>query len=524
MMSAKDFTASGFPLYELLDGFIADDCVVDARCHISGMSLDSRQIEKDFLFVACQGTQQHGLAYAQDAVNAGAAAIIYEKSLTRQAEISDYLNHLQSADIPLIEVDELNVKVGFIADRFYARPSQSLKVTGITGTNGKTSCSHYLAGLLSNTNKTAVMGTLGNGLYGNLQITNNTTADAITVHHFMADMQRQEVSDVVMEVSSHGLDQGRVNGVHFDTAIFTNLSRDHLDYHQDMTHYAESKQKLFSMPGLRYAVINADDEFGRQILETLPDTVQSVAYSLSDAMNADASVLRNSLMHLGCVQGSDLQFTEAGLSMQISSPWGDTVVKSTLYGRFNAENILAVLACSLVNGMRLSDAVEGIEKLTAVAGRMQRIAANKNQPIVIVDYAHTPDALEQLLTSVRTHCKKRLWCVFGCGGDRDTGKRPLMGTVADLHADEVVLTDDNPRSEASNNIIQQIAEGIKRIQHLTIEPDRSAAIKYAITNASAGDVVVIAGKGHENYQILGDRRLSFSDIETAEKILGESQQ
>ncbi len=523
MMTANDLTVSGFPLYELLAGFIDDDCVVDTQCLINGMSLDSRQIEKGFLFVACQGMQQHGLVYAQNAINAGASAIIYEKSLTQKEEIVDYISRLQAANIPLIEVDKLSVKVGFIADRFYGRPSQSLKVTGITGTNGKTSCSHYLAALFSSSNKTAVMGTLGNGQCGDLQASDNTTPDAVTVHHFMARMLEQEVSHVVMEVSSHGLDQGRVNGVHVDTAIFTNLSRDHLDYHHSMIDYGESKQKLFAMAGLRYAVINADDEFGRQILETLPDTVQSVAYSLSDAMNADASVLRSSLMHLGCVQGSDLQFTETGLSMHVSSPWGDTVVKSALYGRFNAENILAVLAAALTNGMRLSDAVEGIEKLTAVAGRMQRIAGSKNQPTVIIDYAHTPDALEQVLTSVKTHCKQKVWCVFGCGGERDIGKRSLMGNVADTHADEIVLTDDNPRSEASKDIIEQIREGIQRHQHLTVEQERSAAIKYAIENASRGDVVVIAGKGHEDYQLIGEQRLSFSDIETAKKVLRELQ-
>jgi len=524
MMTAKNFTASGFPLYELLDGFVAEDYVVDAQCHVNGMTLDSRQVSDGFLFVACQGTQQHGLAYAEDAIEAGAAAIIYEKSLAGKEIVSDYLARLQSAEIPLIEIDQLSVKAGFIADRFYNRPSQSLNVTGITGTNGKTSCSHYLAELFSKTTKTALMGTLGNGVCGDLQASSNTTPDAVTVHHFMARMLEQEVNQVVMEVSSHGLDQGRVNGVHFDTAIFTNLSRDHLDYHSDMSSYGRSKQALFSIPGLRYAVINADDEFGREILEDLPDTVQSIAYSLSDAMNADASILRSSLMHLGCVQGSDLQFNETGLSMHISSPWGDTVVTSSLYGHFNAENILAVLATALLNGMRLNDAVEGIKTLTSVPGRMQRVPATNNQPMVIVDYAHTPDALEQVLSSVKTHCKKRIWCVFGCGGDRDEGKRPLMGTVAENYADEIVLTDDNPRSEASNDIIEQILSGIQREENITIEHDRGAAIAYAITHAKRGDVIVIAGKGHENYQLIGEQRVSFSDVETATKLLREQQQ
>lgn len=524
MMAAKKLMTTGFPLYELLDGFVETGCIIDEQCQVSGLSLDSRNITEGFLFVAREGTQQHGLAYAKEALAAGAAAIVYEKSLTQGNEISNYLNALQPTSIPLIGIDELSVKTGFIADRFYARPSQSLTVTGITGTNGKTSCGHYLAELLSKTHKTAIMGTLGNGLCGELQASDNTTVDAITVHHFMANMLEQEANDVVMEVSSHGLDQSRVNGVQFNTAIFTNLSRDHLDYHKDMLSYGNSKKKLFSMPGLRYAVINADDEFGREILETLPDTVQSLAYSLSDAMNADASVLRSSLMHLGCVQGSDLKFSAKGLSMHVSSPWGDESVESSLLGRFNAENILAVLAAALLNGMRLSDAVAGIKNLTSVPGRMQRVVAKPKQPVVIVDYAHTPDALQQLIVSARNHCEKQIWLVFGCGGDRDKGKRPLMGVIADSLADKIILTDDNPRTESSEQIIKQISSDVKSPSKFEIISDREEAITYAITHASRGDVVLIAGKGHEDYQLIGDKKLPFNDVVVAEKVLKVLQQ
>jgi len=519
MMAVQKTIGSGYPLDELLDGFVTADCVIDPIHQVSGLSLDSRQIEHGFLFLACRGEQQHGLVFAEAAIQRGASAIAYEKGFSSQTDTSEYLDGLSSIDIPLIAVDELAVKVGFIADRFYGRPSKALKVCGITGTNGKTSCSHYLAGLLSTSSKVAVMGTLGNGLCGELEATNNTTPDAVTVHRFMANMVEQDASDVVMEVSSHGLSQGRVNGVHFDTAIFTNLTPDHLDYHSDMTSYGQSKQKLFVTPGLRYAVINADDEFGQKILEELPDTVQSVAYSLSDAMNADASILRSSLMHLGCVQGSDLQFTNKGLSMHISSPWGDATVKSALYGRFNAENLLAVLSAALLNGMRLDDAVKAAETLTGVAGRMEHVSGNAKQPTVIVDYAHTPDALQQALMSVRSHSKKKVWCVFGCGGERDTSKRPLMGEIADKYADEIVLTDDNPRSESGSEIIKQICSAITRENSLTIEQDREAAISYALTHAAANDVVVIAGKGHEDYQLIGDKKLPFNDVDVARKVL-----
>lgn len=519
MMVAEKRTLPGYPLYELLDGFIAADCVIDTQYEVMGLSLDSRTIEEGFLFIACHGSQQHGLAFAEKAIERGAVAIAYEKEFTGQVDLSEYLNALESKNVPLIEIDELTVKVGYIADRFYGKPSRALKLTGITGTNGKTSCSHYLASILSQTATVAVMGTLGNGLCSALEPATHTTPDAITIHHFLADMRDRGASDVVMEVSSHGLAQGRVNGVRFDTAIFTNLSRDHLDYHDDMVSYGQSKKKLMMMPGLRYAVVNADDEFGREVLETLPETVQSIAYSLSDAMNADAAVLRSSLMHLGCVQGSDLKFTDKGLSMHVSSPWGDTVIKSALYGRFNAENLLAVLSAALLSGMRLDDIATEIEKLSSVAGRMERVAGAVNQPTVIVDYAHTPDALQQVLEAVRSHSEKKIWCVFGCGGDRDTGKRPLMGKIADEYADEIVLTNDNPRSESADDIIQQIRVAITRKKHPYIEQDRAAAITYALTHAKRGDVVVIAGKGHEDYQLIGDKRLPFSDVDTARKVL-----
>ncbi|MCK4743089.1 MAG: UDP-N-acetylmuramoyl-L-alanyl-D-glutamate--2,6-diaminopimelate ligase [Sulfuriflexus sp.] len=521
MMAAEKLTTLGYPLYELLDGFVVADCVIDSQCEVAGLSLDSRTVEEGFLFIACHGTQQHGLAFAEKAIQRGAIAIAYEKEFTGQTDLSKYLSALESKNIPLIEIDELTVKVGFIADRFYGKPSRALKLTGITGTNGKTSCSHYLASLFSESATVAVMGTLGNGLYHALEPATHTTPDAITTHGFLADMRDRGASEVVMEVSSHGLAQGRVNGVRFDTAIFTNLSRDHLDYHNDMASYGQAKKKLMTMPGLRYAVVNADDEFGREILQTLPDTVQSIAFSLSDAMNADASVLRSSLMHLGCVQGSDLQFNDKGLSMHVSSPWGDIVIKCELYGRFNAENVLAVLSAALLNGMRLDDAAKGIEKLSSVAGRMQRVAGTAKQATVIVDYAHTPDALQQVLEAVRSHSEKKIWCVFGCGGDRDTGKRPLMGKIADEYADEIILTNDNPRSESADEIIQQIRSAITREKHLHIEQDRAVAITYALTHAKRGDVVLIAGKGHEDYQLIGDERLAFSDVDTARNILEE---
>jgi len=505
----------GYPLDELLSGFLTEDTEFVSGYEVTGLALGSQDTSQGDLFIACRGEQHHGLEFAVDAINNGAVAILYETPYDMGT-----LSGLSVYDIPMIAVNNLSSKVGYIADRFYARPSQSMRVVGITGTNGKTSCSHFLAQLLTkNDNPVGLLGTLGNGMFGKLQSSTHTTPNAIFVQQFLARMLEQSVVDVVMEVSSHGIEQGRVNGVTFTTAVFTNLSRDHLDYHGSMENYGRSKARLFQMPGLRYAVINADDNFGRELLETLPDTVQSVAYSLSDAMNADASVQRNNLMHLGCVQGSDLKYTDDGLSMHISSPWGDMELHSKLYGRFNAENILAVLATALINGIRIAEAIESIEQLTNVAGRMERVDTGAAQPLVVVDYAHTPDALKQALQSLRMHGKGQIWCVFGCGGDRDAGKRPLMGQIADEHADEIVLTDDNPRSEASGEIIKQIKAGIKRDTRLHIESDRECAIEYALQHAKPGDVVLIAGKGHENYQLVDGQRLPFSDVNVAQRLL-----
>lgn len=524
MMTAVKNNSRNYQLAALMAG-LAEHDIIDS-CKVSGLSLDSNDIHEGDLFLACAGTQSHGLRYAEKAVENGAVAVAYEMTSDEelQGELGEMLVRLQAMKIPLVAVRELNIKAGVIAERFYDQPSQAMYVVGITGTNGKTSCSHFLASLLSTDEKACgVIGTLGSGLYGKLQASTHTTPDALSLHKLFSDMRDDGLQYVSMEVSSHGIEQGRIRGVAFDTAVFTNLSRDHLDYHGDMESYARSKRRLFEQPGLRYAVINADDSFGHELLENLPDTVQSVAYSLSDEGNAEASELRNSLMHLGCVQGSDLHFTQDGMSMQISSPWGEGELHSPLFGRFNASNLLAVLATVLLSGMRLPEALEGIQKLHSVPGRMQHIEAVAGQPVVVVDYAHTPDALQHALEALRVHCAGRLWCVFGCGGDRDRGKRPLMGSVAEQMADEIVLTDDNPRSEDSAAIIEDIRGGIQEIEKLHIETERRAAIAYAIEHAGASDIVLLAGKGHEDYQIIGAERLPFNDAEVVTELLEGAQ-
>lgn len=523
-MTVVQNTSRCYSLTSLLAGLAEHDIV--AVCEVSGLSMNSNDIRQGDLFVACAGRRSHGLRYAQKAVASGAVAVAYEMLSDEdlQGELGEILVLLQGMNIPLVAVRELNYKAGVIAERFYGKPSQAMHVVGITGTNGKTSCSHFLASLLSTSDiACGVIGTLGNGRYGQLQSSTHTTPDTISLHRLFADMRDEGLQYVSMEVSSHGLEQGRISGVAFDTAVFTNLSRDHLDYHGDMESYARSKQMLFEQPDLRYAVINADDSFGREILTSLPDTVQSVAYSLSDQGNAEASELRNSIMHLGCVQGSDLHFSPDGMSMQISSPWGDGELKCPLFGRFNASNVLAVLTTALLTGMRLPEALQGIQQLQSVPGRMQHVDAVSGQPLVVVDYAHTPDALQHVLEALRVHCQGRLWCVFGCGGDRDRGKRPLMGSIAEQFADEIILTDDNPRSEYSMAIIEDIRGGIQKIENLHIETDRRTAIAYAIEHAADKDVVLVAGKGHENYQLVGTERLPFNDVDVITELLGAAQ-
>lgn len=524
MMTAVQNNSRSYQLAALIAGLAEHDIV--GSCEVSGLSMNSNDIQPGDLFLACAGTQSHGLRYAEKAVANGAVAIAYEMTSNEelQGELGEILVRMQTMNIPLVAVRELNIKAGMIAERFYEQPSQAMHVVGITGTNGKTSCSHFLASLLSTKEiPCGVIGTLGNGRYGQLQRSTHTTPDTVSLHKLFSDMRDDGLQYVSMEVSSHGLEQGRISGVAFDTAVFTNLSRDHLDYHGDMESYARSKQMLFEQPGLRYAVINADDSFGHELLKNLPDTVQSVAYSLSDEGNAEASELRNSIMHLGCVQGSDLQFTQDGMSMQISSPWGDGVLQSQLFGRFNASNLLAVLATALLTGMHLSEALQGIQQLHSVPGRMQHIDSVSGQPLVVVDYAHTPDALQHVLEALRVHCAGRLWCVFGCGGDRDRGKRPLMGSIAEQLADQIVLTDDNPRSEDSVAIIEDIRGGIQETEKLHIESDRRAAIAYAIEHAGAEDIVLVAGKGHEDYQLIGTERLPFNDVEVISELLGVAQ-
>jgi UDP-N-acetylmuramyl-tripeptide synthetase len=481
-------------LSHVLAGFAPVDPASDRV--ILGLALDSRCVRPGDLFFACPGRRSNGRAFIPQALQAGAVAIAWDTG-QEGAAVSDRL----AKEVPLIGVTDLTSKIGLIADRFYDHPSRDLFVVGITGTDGKTSCSHFLAQCLTTC---GIIGTLGHGVYPNMCVDTHTTPDAVTIHRLLAEMRNQGVRQVVMEVSSHGLEQGRVSGVSFDLALLTNLTRDHLDYHGTREAYAQAKRRLFETPGLRYAVLNRDDPFGRELLSVLAPEVKRLTFGLvSDAQAIDGE--RDS-----AVLGSELHLYATGLSMQVHAPHGQGEIKSGLLGRFNAANLLAVLCLLLLMDVPFPEALDRLQRIRTVPGRMERFGG-RDQPLVVVDYAHTPDALEHVLRALRAHCSGQLWCMFGCGGDRDRGKRPLMGAVTERLADYVVLTNDNPRHEHPGRIIADIQAGLTYPSAVRVEPQRAHAIRYAIEHAQPGDVVLIAGKGHETYQLIGDQKQPFSD-------------
>jgi len=447
------------------------------------------------------------MAYLEDAMHRGAAAVALEPK-AGMGERTDFIR-LQGREVPVIPVRRLSELAGEIAARFYGRPSEHLTVIGVTGTNGKTSVTQYVARALAHDGPVGVIGTLGAGLLGQVQETGHTTPDAVTVQQKLAAFLDAGAGAAVMEVSSHGLHQGRVNGVGFNIAVFTNLTHEHLDYHADFDAYAEAKWRLFEMPGLEAAVINHDDETGRRWLSQLPAGVKPIGYGLCDELQHPQLWARN------------LRIGPGGLVLDIVTGSQEASLRSPLLGRFNASNLLAALGVLLGAGIELPEAVARLERVSAVPGRMEQFGGAEGQPVVVVDYAHTPDALEQALHALREHAEGKLLCVFGCGGDRDRSKRPRMGKVARQLADIVVLTDDNPRSENPDQIIGEIQRGMDNQENVFIERDRRSAIAWAIAKAGPGDIVLVAGKGHETEQQIGDKRLSFSDRDTVSELLGE---
>jgi UDP-N-acetylmuramoyl-L-alanyl-D-glutamate--2,6-diaminopimelate ligase len=456
---------------------------------ITGLALDSRQVKPGDIFFALAGTRSHGEIYLKSALEKGAVAVLKESNTT----LLEWL----PGNLPCIHLPDLSNIVGEIAARFYGYPSQHQTVIGVTGTNGKTSITHFLAQILHTKAPAGLIGTLGYGIYGALQPATHTTPNAIDLQQLFAQFQAQQVATVVMEVSSHALAQGRVNGIRFDTAVFTNLTRDHLDYHHTMQAYGEAKLQLFTKQGLKTAVVNLDDPFGNNVLTHLASTVTPLTYSLQ---NNHAEVFAR-------IQAYNSQ----GCQLTVHTAWGNGQLQTPLFGPFNISNLLATLTVLLNQGWHLTTLLEQMQTLQTVPGRMELLKL-AGQPTVIIDYAHTPAALENTLLALREHFKQHiLWCVFGCGGDRDQGKRPLMGEIAQRYADKVIITDDNPRHESSQSIINDILRGCPQPQ--AVIPDRRQAISYALQHAQPSEVVLIAGKGHEQYQQVGEQKLFFSDRE-----------
>ncbi|MEN8169465.1 MAG: UDP-N-acetylmuramoyl-L-alanyl-D-glutamate--2,6-diaminopimelate ligase [Pseudomonadota bacterium] len=502
MSVAVNHIESGMGLRELFDG-LTDTAVLPALT-INGMSLDSRMVRAGELFLACAGTVRHGVKFIEQAIENGACAVALEP-----AAETDGVD-LERYSVPVFLVERLQVQVSELAGRFYGQPSEAMQVVGVTGTNGKTSVSQFIAMAIAQTTPCGLVGTLGSGIVGALQDTGHTTPDAVVMQAELAKMHDGGANHVVMEASSHALDQGRVSAINFDIAIFTNLSHDHLDYHGDMLSYAGAKRCLLEMPGLKKALANSDDEVGREWLANPPQGVEMMSYGLS--LNSEGK--RPDLY------ADKLQLTSGGMQLHVHSNWGDGVIESPLLGRFNAANLLAALGALLALGFEFNDALQRLSKVETVPGRMERFGGS-GQPMVVVDFAHTPDALEQVLKALREHTKGRLWCVFGCGGERDCEKRPKMGRIAEQYADSVIVTDDNPRRENAINIIEDITRAMQNPDAAYINRNREAAIERTLSLATADDVILVAGKGHESEQVVGRERIPYSDRETVARLLGE---
>ena len=493
-MPALDQVAAQRTLGELLPD------AVDASSRdllVSGLQLDSRSLQSGDLFMAFPGEQHDGRDYLAEAAAVGAVACVVERGLTQAQRDA-------ASGLALLEVDGLAQQVGNIAARFYGHPSARMHLVGITGTNGKTTTSRLLAQLLRGAHgQCGVIGTLGASLDDAAADAANTTPDAISLQAQLAGWLAQGVQHAVLEVSSHALEQGRVNGLEFDTAVFTNLTHDHLDYHGDMASYGAAKARLFAFDGLAGAVVNADDPYAATIAASCP--LQVLGYSVAGGAFEEPA---SGPLEIS-VTASDLQYRAGGLQAWLRSPWGDGELNSPLAGEFNLSNLLAAISAACLAGVPLPQVLREVPALRGVPGRMEYVP-NQREIQAVVDYAHTPDALRQALQALRAHTGGELICVFGCGGDRDAEKRPVMGAIASECADRAVVTSDNPRNENPMSIIDHVVDGMSGAYE--VEPDRAAAIRRAVELAQPGDAILVAGKGHETYQQLGSERFPFSDV------------
>ena len=456
---------------------------------ITGLVLDSRDVRPGNAFVAIAGFGAHGLGFVDQARAAGAAAILFEPPAP--AELP--------APADAIAVPGLRARMGGMADQFHGHPSRAMTMVGVTGTNGKTSTVQLLAQawhLLGT--PSGSIGTLGVGLYGNVVPTGFTTPLVLQMHAVLAQLRDQGAKAVAMEVSSHALDQGRVDAVHYDVAVFTNLTRDHLDYHGDMDQYGAAKAKLFHRAGLKAAVVNLDDSFGSELLRTVDAGIARIGVSSRGAQQAT-------------LRADSLKLDGRGIAFDLVVDGARHPVQSPLLGRFNVDNLMAVAGVLHAQGHAPEAIAALVSQLQPIAGRMNRLGGERGLPTVVVDYAHTPDALEQALQSLQGHLQGRLFCVFGCGGERDAGKRPQMAAIAERLAQQVIVTDDNPRGEEGDAIVADILAGFTAPDAVTVQRDRARAIGLAVKLAGPGDIVLLAGKGHEPYQELRGVKHDFDD-------------
>ena len=498
---------SAMPVVRTLAGLLHNYAETVPVVAVSAVEQDSRRVTAGALFLAVAGhgpgPARHGLAYAEEAIRRGAVAVAWEPVPGLG---------VPQLPVPSVAVEQLGRRAGEIAARFWDHPSRSLYTAGITGTDGKTSTAHLVAQSFGRLGfPCAYFGTLGYGRLDGLEDASHTTPDAIRLQALLAQQRRLGSRACAMEVSSHALDQGRAAGVEFAAAVLTNVGRDHLDYHGDLASYAEAKRRLFTWPQLPVAILNRDDPCGAQWAQSLIGPVVTV-YGVGGAAPARGRY----------VLATELVQHAAGLRLQLRSHWGAAQIDSRLLGRFNAYNLLAALAVLLEQGAPLDDAVRALSAAHTVPGRIEVFSGPGAQAPVVVDYAHTPQALRQVLGALRAHTEGRLLCVFGCGGDRDRGKRLLMGAAAAELADAAIVTDDNPRSEAPAAIVADIVAGIPNEWRgkVTVEHDRAAAISRAVRAARAGDLVLVAGKGHEDYQIYGAQKQPFSDRAFVAGLLG----
>jgi len=480
-------------LNELLVGWVEAAPAV----RLTGICLDNRSIEPGEAFVAVQGQLGHGLDYATAAIAAGAVAVIH-----------DGLQPLPQLAVPAVMVNGLGDKLGELASRYFGAPSEQMMIAGVTGTNGKTSVAHFLAQSWQRVyGHAGMVGTLGYGPVGQIQSGERTTPDAIRLQQVLADCLKADVERLAMEVSSHALQQHRCQTVQFDAAIFTNLTRDHLDYHGDMAAYAAAKRRLFTDHAPAFAIINHDDELGRKWFGELNGGMQMLSFGLQEGAELRA-----------VVRSMDIN----GMNIRIDGPWGSEEFHTSLLGEFNASNLLATAGTLALLGMPWNQVLHQLEVMQPVPGRMMRLGGESGQPVVVIDYAHTPDALEHALQAARAHLNGQLTCVFGCGGNRDQGKRPQMGRAAEMLADNVFVTSDNPRHESAGSIIEDVMAGFESPDNAVVEPDRAAAIQKAIENCQPGDIVLVAGKGHETWQEIGGQKIPFSDESTILTALGDA--